>query len=303
MNILNNTIIIGAGPAGLATAAALKMQGINPVVLDEHQQVGDSWRAHYECLELNSVKSLSQLPFQRMPASYPRYPSRNQIVDYLVNYAHQHDISPRFNQKVETVQYQDGSWQVQTTNDVFHAKYIVIASGFNRTPRTIEFEGLDTFPGKYMHSHDYKTGVSFRDKRVLVIGAGNSASDISMDLMTHKAKVDLLIRSPIHVTPLNLLGIPSQVTSTLLAHLPLPIADFLAETALNLWYGDLTKYGIKRPGLGPISRIIKSSKVPSLIVVLSNVLKIKPSTSNLHWKKSKAKRYIFPTVQQQLMMY
>lgn len=263
MSTEHDVIIIGAGPAGLAAAAALRQKGIEPFVLDDKQRVGDSWRAHYSSLFLNSVKGLSALPFQPMPAHYPRYPSRDQIVDYLTAYAAQQKIVPCSGQRVEHVRFADGVWQVKTAAEIRIAKQVVVATGMTRMPAVIDAPGLESFPGVYMHSREFKTGADYTGKRALIVGGGNSAVDIAMDLLLHKAKVHLSIRSPMHFTPLDLLGMPAQVTSILLSFLPLAVADAFAKTVLRLWFGDLRKYGIQTPSEGPIRTLVSKGRPPT----------------------------------------
>lgn len=161
------------------------------------------------------------------------------------------------------MRFVDGVWQVKTSSTVYNAKKVIIATGFNRIPRTPSVGGLASFPGRTMHSRDFKSAARFSDKRVLVVGSGNSAVDIALDLRLHGANVDLVARSPLHVTPLNLLGVPAQVTSFLLSFLPLPIADACAMVALRLRFGDLSKYGILKPHQGPISMIVHNARPPT----------------------------------------
>lgn len=262
MTTPEHTLIIGAGPAGLAAAAALKKQGISPLVLEAHAALAQSWRAHYDALELNSAKWFSALPFMKMPADYPRYPSRDQMIAYFMDYAQRFDIRPRLERRVERVIFEDGVWRVDAGDERFQARHVVIATGLNNIPRMPEIEGLETFAGQTLHSHDFKSGADFRSERVLVVGAGNSAVDIAMDLRAHEAAVDLVVRGPTHVTPLDLLGVPAQVTSMLLYALPLRVADALGNAVLRVVYGDLSRYGIRRPAQGPLSRIVEDARVP-----------------------------------------
>ena len=80
-------IIIGAGPSGMASAVALKKLGVDALLLDENSQFAHSWKQHYQSLKLNSVRSFSGLPYMKMPKSFPRYPSRDQVISYLEDYA------------------------------------------------------------------------------------------------------------------------------------------------------------------------------------------------------------------------
>ena len=255
-------IIIGAGPAGLAAAAALKKQGIASIVLEQSNELAHSWKTHYDRLKLNSVKQLSSLPYLSMSASYPRYPSRSQIVSYLENYAKHFEIKPKFSTQVLSIDRAGDEWIVNSNNGNFKAPAVIVATGFNHKPRIPEIPGISEFQGEQIHSKEFRNGATYKGKKVLVIGAGNSGAEIAMDLMEHEAIVSISIRNPIHVAPLDLFGIfPAQATSTLLNLLPLPMADFIAGMTLKIVIGDLSKWGIKRPKKGPLRTLVENNKV------------------------------------------
>src|SRR5690606_28432627 len=96
-------VIVGASAAGLATAACLKKSGVDTLLLEQNDDVGGSWRGHYNRLHLHTPRILSGLPHYPMPRHYPRYPSRDQVVAYLEEYTHALDLQPRFNQRVVSV--------------------------------------------------------------------------------------------------------------------------------------------------------------------------------------------------------
>src|SRR6188474_2496195 len=95
-----DVIVLGAGPAGLAVGACLRDRGVPFVMLEQAAQVGSAWRRHYERLHLHTIKQLSALPMVPWPATVPMYPSRAQVVDYLVRYAERFRLEPRFGQAV-----------------------------------------------------------------------------------------------------------------------------------------------------------------------------------------------------------
>src|SRR5262245_12937080 len=96
----DNTIIVGAGAAGLAVSACLKQAGIPNLILEQSDQVGATWRRHYDRLHLHTDKNNSALPFAPFPKEYPRYPSRDQVVEYLEEYTKRFDLDVHFNQRV-----------------------------------------------------------------------------------------------------------------------------------------------------------------------------------------------------------
>ncbi len=128
-----NTVIIGAGPAGLACAGALRMRGLDAVVLEKADAVGAVWRRHYDRLHLHTPKRHSALPGLPMPRRFPRYPSREEVVAYLEDYAHHHGIAPVFATEVRQVRRSDG-WNLETADNIYCARHVIVASGVASFP-------------------------------------------------------------------------------------------------------------------------------------------------------------------------
>jgi len=101
-------VLVGAGHAGLAVAACLKHRGIPHVHLERAESVGAAWRRHYERLHLHTTRRHSSLPLMPMPSSWPKYPSRAQVVEYLERYAAHFDIRPQLGQEVRRIAAEDG---------------------------------------------------------------------------------------------------------------------------------------------------------------------------------------------------
>ncbi len=129
-----------------------------------------------------------------------------------------------------------------------------------------DLPGLDRFPGPSLHSSECSTGRSLVEKRALVIGCGNSGAEIALDLREHGASPDLVVRSPVHVTPREGLGRLTQVSSIRLSLLPVPLADCLARAVLRWTVCDLRPWGIERPREGPNLQIWKHGRVPLIDV-------------------------------------
>jgi cation diffusion facilitator CzcD-associated flavoprotein CzcO len=189
-NSLNgiNTLIVGAGPAGLAVGACLKQAGVQPILLEQSDKVGSAWRRHYDRLHLHTDKKNSELPLAPFPKDYPRYPSRNQLIDYLESYAKKFELDIRFNQQVTAARREDNHWVVQTQNARYQASNLVIAAGNAREPSLPEWKGQNLFKGKVIHSSEYKNGKQFSGQNVLVVGFGNSGGEIAIDLWEHGAR-------------------------------------------------------------------------------------------------------------------
>lgn len=288
-----NTIIIGAGPAGLAVAACLKKAGVSPLVLERADRVGASWRAHYHRLHLHTPKAGSALPMLPYPDHYPRYPSRQQVIDYLEAYASRFEIAPRFGQEVMEVKQvrtgadaygqapaglprrssapereraKVGAWRVRTTDAEHCAEHLVIATGYNHEPHIPSWPGREEFVGDVLHSSQYRDGEPFRDRDVLVVGFGNSGGEIAVDLCEHGARVAMAVRSPVNIVPREILGIPAQRISIAQRRLPPRVVDGLNGAILQFIRPDLSAYGLRWSGRGPATQIAEQARIPLIDV-------------------------------------
>lgn len=261
-----HTIIIGAGPAGLAVAACLKRAGIHHLILEQSDQVGASWRRHYDRLHLHTDKKNSELPFVSYPSNYPRYPSRDQVVKYLEEYARQFDLDIRFNQQVQSVSRDNGHWLVQTQDTLHATPNLVVATGNVRQPLVPTWPGLDSFHGTVMHSSEYRNGSAFKGQRVLVVGFGNSGGEIAIDLYEHGAKPGIAVRNPVNVIPRELAGMPILSIGILQNRLPAWLADAMNAPILRLAVGDITRLGLRKLPYGPVTQIRQDKHIPLIDV-------------------------------------
>ncbi len=262
-------VVIGAGPSGLAVAGALAQRGIRAEVLEREADVGASWRHHYRRLHLHTEGALSTLPGLPAPAEWPTYPSRDAVVRYLEAYAAYFDLHPRFGATVTAVSRATEDAREKRLRvaidgaEPLHAAHVIVATGYNQRPRRPKWPGLDSFPGPVLHSRDYADGAPFRGQRALVVGAGNSAGEIAIDLWEHgAASVSMAIRGPVHAVPRDLFGVPAQRVTVALRHLPARVADRLSAPARRLLIGDLRPWGIEAPALGPLEGIEREGRVP-----------------------------------------
>src|SRR5688572_6874087 len=124
-----DVLVVGAGPAGLAVAACLKKQGVEPVVVDRGKSVGESWRRRYERLHLHTPRVQSALPGMRIPRSSGRWVSKDDMAEYLQQYARHHGIEPRFGTEVQRLERPDDGWTAVTRDGKVTARQVVVASG------------------------------------------------------------------------------------------------------------------------------------------------------------------------------
>jgi hypothetical protein len=247
-----HTIIIGAGPAGLAMAGQLAHLNQPFTVLEASEYIGLAWRNHYDRLHLHTVKEHSALPHLPYPANYPTYVPRLQVVEYLERYAERFNIRPLFNQKVTKIQRnQGGMWQVKTETDTFTAERVVVATGYNQVPNVPELPGQRNFRGIIWHSYEYRNGAPFRDENVLIVGMGNTGAELALDLLEHGAKPYISVRRPINIIRRDVFGRPAQPIAIFLSKFPRWFADFLAGLAQKINVGDVSAYGLGKPAHPP----------------------------------------------------
>ena len=262
-----SVIILGAGPSGLATAGCLREKGVRFVVVEGAGTVGSTWRSRYERLHLHTIKQFSALPGLPWPATVPTYPSRDEVVAYLERYAAKFQIEPRFGFDVTSARYDGAQWVVRAGEDEIRARSLVVATGYNRVPKVPSWPGQERFRGEILHSSEYRNGAAWKGKRALVVGIGNSGGEIAIDLWEHGAETAISVRSPVHVVPRDLFGLPAQVNSLfLLGRLPPKIADRIANALLGRVIGDLSRFGLRRPTLGPVSQVLETGRIPLIDV-------------------------------------
>lgn len=258
------TLIVGASISGLASAASLQMRSVDYLIIEKHPQIAVPWRNHYNRLHLHTNKRVSNLPYKKFDRSVLRYPARQQVVDYLEDYRDYFGIKPVFNTEAKRIRKEGEQWITETDNETFFSKYVIMATGAFSKPKHINFRGLETFPGKIMHSAAFKTGKDFNGENVLVVGFGNSACEIAIDLYEQGASPYMSVRSPVNIVSRDILGIPILEISHLLSHLPPRVADALTVPIRQLLYSDIGKLGLTKMKYGPFEQIRKDRTAPVL---------------------------------------
>ncbi len=262
--ISTHTLIIGASAAGFASAACLQKAGIEFLIVEKYPQLATSWRNHYDRLHLHTSKKMSALPFKEFSESLPQYPARRDVVDYLDTYAKELNINPIFNTEVLSVKKEGESWFIETTQNTYQSKAVIVATGLNHTPKMPDFKGMDSFKGEILHSSTFKNGAAFAGKNVLVVGFGNSACEQAICLHEHGAHPSLSVRSAVNVLPRDIFGFPILEIGKLMAKFPPRIADKINAPLIRLLVGNITKLGLKKSSYGPMEQIEKQKRIPLL---------------------------------------
>lgn len=261
----NETLVIGASAAGLATTACLQQAGQDVALLEAADVVGRAWRGHYDRLHLHTPKSASALPGLGMPAEWARYPARDQVVTYLEQYRDHHRLVPHYGQRVQQLERRNGAWVAATADREWSARNVVVATGFTRRPVLPSWPGMDGFRGQILHSSTYRNGEPWRGARVLVVGFGNSACEQAVDLVECGVEAHLSVRSPVNAIPRDVLGVvPVLRVGATLEHLPTKVADALAWPLIRLTVGDIRRIGLDKLPYGPMTQIARNRRIPLL---------------------------------------
>jgi cation diffusion facilitator CzcD-associated flavoprotein CzcO len=266
MTPVADAIIVGAGPAGLACAMALRAIGLDVAVLEKDDSVGALWRRHYDRLHLHTDRGHSALPGMPMPRSYPAYPSRAQVVDYLQNYAARFGIAPAFGTEVSRIRREGALWLAETNGASFVAPIAIIATGIAGAPYRPSWPGMDAFSGSIVHSSEYRNPEPYRGKRVLVVGFGNSGGEIALDLAEEGVSVALAVRGPVQILPRDLLGFPILSWAILYRHFPARLVDAINSPILRLAVGNFEELGLRRAAKGPRQMVDEDRRVPLIDV-------------------------------------
>ena len=235
------------------------------MLLEQAAHVGSAWRRHYERLHLHTPARHSSLPRLPMPSGFPTYPSREQVVDYLEDYAAKLGIRATLRTKVHRIERNDRVWELSTSEGGLRADCVVLCTGYNNVPLIPDWPGKEGFEGEAMHSCAYRTGERFAGKRVLVVGAGNSGAEIALDLLEHGARPSLCIRGPIHVVGRDLGPVPALDIAIAMEPLPDALRSAVMRAASLARYGSLRRWGIHRPRDGMLAQI-RRGRVPLIDV-------------------------------------
>ncbi|MGW0117564.1 flavin-containing monooxygenase [Streptomyces sp. NPDC003327] len=248
--------VIGAGPGGLAVAAALGARGVRAVVLEKSDAVGASWRAHYDRLRLHTTRRLSALPGLRMPRSFGRWVARADVVRYLETYAEKHELEIVTGVEVTRIERAGSEWVLHATGGRrLTGRAVVVATGYNHTPHVPDWPGLASYEGELDHARAYRNPGPYAGKDVLVVGVGNTGAEIAADLAEGGAgRVRLAVRTVPHIVRRTTLGWPAQRSGILIRRLPAALVDRLGALLARFGTPDLSPYGLPRPDTGLATR-------------------------------------------------
>ena len=254
--------IIGAGCSGLAAIKVLAENDLtNLVCFEKNNQLGGNWvftasESHSSVCETTHIissKWLSHYSDFPMPADYPDYPSHQQVLAYFQAYAKKFDLGKyiRFKAEILKAEKTEGErWRLHLNDgSAEEFDYLLVANGHHSTPRHPAWK--DDFTGQYLHSHSFKNNKGFEDKRILVVGAGNSGCDCAVETSRVAAQVDISVRTPQYIVPKFFLGKPTDTFAAGMLWLPRPVQDVLHKISVRMQVGRYRYYGLPEPDFPP----------------------------------------------------
>ena len=203
-------LVVGGGQAGLSIAARLTQLGVDTLIVDREERVGDNWRKRYHALVLHNQVHVNHLPYMPFPPNWPTYIPKDKLAGWFEYYAEAMELNFWTETEFSGGAYDetDGRWTVELKQPggtrTLRPRHVVMATSVTGIPNLPTIPTLDQFKGEVIHSSAYTGAQSRKDKRVLIIGTGTSAHDMAQDLQSNGATVSLIQRgatSIINVEP------------------------------------------------------------------------------------------------------
>ena len=177
-----DTVVIGAGQAGLATGYHLARRDLDFVVVDAESRIGDNWRRRWDSLRLFTPAAYSGLPAMPFPAPPAHLPDKDEVADYLERYAERFDLPVRLEAPVRSLGWNGERYVLRAGTSVLEADTVVVATGPFQRPK-IPALGARLDPAiRQLHSSEYRGPFDLPDGPVLLVGAGNSGAQIAIEL-------------------------------------------------------------------------------------------------------------------------
>ncbi|MCU4748894.1 MULTISPECIES: flavin-containing monooxygenase [unclassified Streptomyces] len=239
--------VIGAGAAGLEALRVLRAEGLEVDCFERTGRVGGHWHTDYEALHLITPRGSSGFEGAPMPADYPLFPSRDQVRDYLEEFADREGLRPHITLDTEITaverEPQGPGWLVRTADGTRRAyDAVVVANGHHWDPKLPKTAA--DFAGRSLHSGEYRNTGDIDGERVLVVGSGNSGCDLAVDAANARLRTDISVRNGHVFQPKTFFGRPRNELP-LVPRLPGRLAERVTRTLVKISVGTAERY----PGL------------------------------------------------------
>ncbi|AXH96965.1 NAD(P)/FAD-dependent oxidoreductase [Ornithinimicrobium avium] len=256
----HEVVVVGSGPAGLATAAELKRRGVEVLVLERGDRLGAAWSGRYDGLRFNTSRWWSALPGAPFPKEFGWFPTRDQYVGYLEDYAARHDLTVRTGVEVRRLDPSGAGWTLRLSNDGadrLAAAHVVVATGALNLPSVPDWASGTPYRGSIVHASSYRNPDPYRDRRVLVVGPGSSGLEIARQLAEGGvAQVLVAVRTPPNLLPRVKGGLPFDLPVPLFFSLPVAMVDAMLRKVQRATWGDLSPYGLPPSPEGTLSGLL-----------------------------------------------
>lgn len=275
-NDIHDVAVVGAGPGGLSAAWELVRSGFKPLVLERTSAVGDVWRHHYDGLKLNTGRVMSKLPGNPIPRSAGAWPSRDDLVKVLESMPARGGYNVLTSAEVTRIERSSTNdfWLITLADGrTYRSHAVVVATGGSRLPVRPTWEDEASFKGRILHSSEFRNAKDFRGQRVLVVGCGNSAAEIASRLTEYADEVFCSVRTPPHLLPKKIFGIPMAAWGLILRYLPSRVSDTLLLWVQRLAIGNLTKFGLPLPTTRLSIKFSQTNVVPTLYASFAKIVK------------------------------
>ena len=203
-------LVVGGGQAGLGVAARLTHLGVDTLIVDKHERIGDNWRKRYHSLTLHNEVYVNHMPYMPFPPTWPVYIPKDMLANWFEAYVEALELNYWAGTELTTASYDadKNEWTVTLiksdgTERVMHPRHVIMATGASGIPIMPDLPGLKDFKGEVMHSGAYTTGRKWAGKKAIVIGTGNSGHDVAQDLHACGVKTTMVQRASTHIVSLK----------------------------------------------------------------------------------------------------
>jgi cation diffusion facilitator CzcD-associated flavoprotein CzcO len=266
-------LVVGGGQAGLSIAAWLQQLGVDTLIVDRHQRIGDNWRTRYHSLTLHNEMHVNHLPYLPFPPNFPIYIPKDKLANWFEFYVEAMELNFWTGTELVSGNYDERRKQWSVTlkradgaTRVMRPRHLIFATGVSSIPTFPDLPGLKDFAGTVVHSGDFKNAKDWRGRKALVLGSGTSGHDVAQELQAHGADVTIVQRSKTYVVSLPEAqsvyaiyseGIPFEDCDLLATSMPYPVLqrsyqlstaksrivdkellEKLAARGFRLWFGE-----------------------------------------------------------------
>jgi putative flavoprotein involved in K+ transport len=227
-------LVVGGGQAGLSVAARLGHLGVDTLIVDRHERVGDNWRKRYHSLTLHNEVHVNHLPLMPFPPTWPVFIPKDKLANWFESYVESLELNYWTGTELASGRYDDKErrWTVTLKRSdgserTLRPRHVIVATGVSGKPVWPSVPGLDQFAGTVLHSGDYTEGAAWKGRNALVLGTGNSGHDVAQDLCASGAHVTIVQRNPTYIVSIRE---AQKVYSIYTEGLPFADCDLLAAS-------------------------------------------------------------------------